>query len=73
MVERGGAGTPITHPKRIRNNNTTTLKLNQKNPGLLMVFMGGWTKHTLENPSHTDPLKLNTAGVQTVLNLLISV
>jgi hypothetical protein len=45
------------------------LELNKKNPDLLMVFMGGWTRHKLENPAQTDPLKLNTAGVQTVLKV----
>ncbi len=45
------------------------LELNKKNPDLLMAFMGGWAKHKLENPAQTDPLKLNTAGVQTVLKV----
>jgi hypothetical protein len=45
------------------------LELNKKNPALLMVFMAGWAKHKLENPAQTDKLKLNTAGVQTVLKV----
>jgi hypothetical protein len=45
------------------------LELNKKNPDLLMVFMAGWARHKLENPSQTDQLKLNTVGVQTVLNV----
>lgn len=45
------------------------LELNKKNPDLLMVFMAGWARHQLANPSGTDKLKLNTAGVQTVLKV----
>ncbi len=45
------------------------LELNKKNPDLLMVFMAGWAKRKLENPSQTDKLKLNTAGVQSVLKV----
>ena len=45
------------------------MEFTQKNPDLLMAFMGGWAKHKLQNASLTDKVKLNTAGVKTVLKV----
>jgi hypothetical protein len=45
------------------------LGLTQKNPNLLMGFMGGWAKYQLENPTVTDKLKLNIAGIKMLIKI----
>jgi hypothetical protein len=45
------------------------MDLTQKNPDLLMAFMGGWTRYQLENPSSSDPLKMHMAGVKTMVKI----
>jgi len=44
-----------------------TTELSSKNPDLLISFMGGWTKEKLQNPSLNDVLKLNIAGVKSII------
>jgi len=38
-------------------------------PELLLVFMAGWAKYQLQNPTTTDKAKLNTAGIRSVLKV----
>ncbi|MEO1052311.1 MAG: hypothetical protein AAFX87_16885 [Bacteroidota bacterium] len=43
--------------------------LSEKNPDLLALFIGGWIKYSLENDYSKDPLKCNTAGVESAVKL----
>lgn len=36
-------------------------------PDCLMVFLGGWAKHTLETKDNSDKLKGNLAGIESVI------
>ena len=40
-----------------------------KQTDLLMAFMGGWTRYSLQHPGQTDALTLNAEGVQAMLKL----
>jgi hypothetical protein len=40
-----------------------------KQTDLLMAFMGGWTRYSLQHPADTDALTLNAEGVQAMLKL----
>ena len=60
----------------ITNSPTVTLELNlkvtpmsKKNPDLLMVFMGGWTKYALQNNYSKDQIKGTLAGIKSVIKL----
>jgi hypothetical protein len=39
----------------------------KKNPDLIMIFMGGWTKYTLQNSYSKDAVKCNLAGVKSAI------
>ncbi len=42
----------------------------EKNPELLMTFIGGWTKLVIENPQYkSDDVKGNLAGLQSVIKV----
>ena len=43
------------------------LPFTEKNPELLMTFMGGWAKYCLENSYSTDSIKCNLAGIRNVI------
>jgi len=49
--------------------NTKITPLSKKNPDLLAVFLGGWTKYALQNSYSKDPVKCNLAGIKSVVNL----
>jgi hypothetical protein len=40
-----------------------------KNTALLMAYMGGWTRHSLQHPGDKDALTLNTEGVKSMLKV----
>ncbi|MDO7846365.1 hypothetical protein Q5H92_08360 [Hymenobacter sp. M29] len=40
-----------------------------KQTDLLMAFMGGWTRYSLQHPNDTNTLTLNAEGVQAMLKL----
>jgi hypothetical protein len=40
-----------------------------KNNALLMAYMGGWTRYSLQHPGDKDVLTLNTEGVKSMLKL----
>ncbi|GAB3572598.1 hypothetical protein [Hymenobacter daeguensis] len=40
-----------------------------KQTDLLMAFMGGWTRYSLQHPGVADPLMLNAEGVQAMLKV----
>jgi hypothetical protein len=45
-------------------------KLTEKNPDLLITFLGGWTKFAIENPSEKeDVIKANIAGFQSLIKV----
>lgn len=48
--------------------NSNVAPLSKKNPDLLMVFMGGWTRYALQNNYSKDPVKCNLAGIRSVLH-----
>ncbi|HET9505955.1 MAG TPA: hypothetical protein VFO93_20580 [Hymenobacter sp.] len=41
--------------------------LSYNDGALLIAFMGGWTRHALQNPGTKDKLALATAGIQNML------
>ncbi len=44
--------------------------LTDKNPDLLMIYMAGWSKYAIENPSESsNKLECNLAGVKSVLKI----
>lgn len=46
------------------------MKLVEKNPQLLMSFMGGWTRFVLENPSEKDnTIAANVAGIESLIKV----
>ena len=48
-------------------------KLTEKNPDLLISFLGGWTKFAIENPSEKDDvIKANIAGFQSIIKVYIA-
>lgn len=38
-----------------------------KNPQLLLVFLGGWARYQLEHPAEKEKMKFHTAGIESVL------
>lgn len=38
-----------------------------KNPQLLLVFLGGWARYQLQHPAEKDTLKFHTAGIESML------
>ncbi|MGC4099800.1 hypothetical protein [Ferruginibacter sp.] len=44
------------------------LKLFDKNPELMMVYMGGYARYCLENSYSKDELKCNIAGIKAAIN-----
>lgn len=44
-------------------------ELSGKQSDLLMAFMGGWTRYSLQHPGVTDALTLNAEGVQSMLKV----
>jgi hypothetical protein len=60
----------------ITNSPTVTLEISagvltftKKNSELLIVFMGGWTKYSLENNYSKDKIKGNLAGIQSAIKV----
>jgi hypothetical protein len=49
--------------------NTKVTPMSKKNPDLLTVFLGGWTKYSLQNSYSKDPVKCNLAGIRSVLKV----
>ena len=49
--------------------NTKVVNFSEKNPELLLIFMGGWTKYVLENSYSKDLVKSNLAGVLSVIKV----
>jgi len=45
------------------------IKFSQDNSDLLMAFMYGWTRYSLENPKDTDAVRLNTAGLKSAIKM----
>lgn len=48
--------------------NGGAIKITEKNPQLLMTFMGGYTKYTLQNKSAFDKNKANLAALKAVVD-----
>lgn len=48
--------------------NSSVAKMTEKNPQLLMTFMGGYTKYALQNKTAFDKNKANQAGVKAVID-----
>ena len=48
--------------------NNSVAKMTEKNPQLLMTFMGGYTKYALQNKTALDKNKANQAGVKAVID-----
>lgn len=60
----------------IANSPTVTLSLEtyvmdyaQKNSELLIIFMAGWTRYSLQNEYTTDALQCNLAGLQSMIKV----
>lgn len=60
----------------LTNSPTVTVEVNQKvtpmskkNPDLLAIFLGGWTKYSLQNSYSKDPVKGNLAGIKSVIKV----
>ncbi len=60
----------------LTNTPTVTLEINaniliftKKNSELLMFFMAGWTKYSLENNYSNDVLQGNLAGIRSAINI----
>jgi hypothetical protein len=49
--------------------NSKITPLSKKNPDLLIIFMGGWTKYSLQNNYSNDALKCNLAGLRSVIKV----
>jgi hypothetical protein len=39
----------------------------EKNPQLLLVFLGGWARYQLQHPAEKDRIRFHMAGIETVL------
>jgi hypothetical protein len=49
------------------------LDLAKKNADLLIVFMGGWIKHAIENPNEKDNIQAsNIAGINSIIKVYTS-
>jgi hypothetical protein len=46
-----------------------TAPFTKKNPDLLFIFMGGWTKYTLQNNYSKDAVKCNVAGIKSSIKV----
>jgi hypothetical protein len=62
----------------IANSPTVRIKLNEKitsfskkNHELLSIFMGGWTKYSLQNAYSNDSVKCNLAGVKSAMKVYL--
>ena len=60
----------------ITNSPTVTLNVNadiltftKKNPELIIYFMGGWTRYSLQNNYSTDVILGSTAGIRSVIDV----
>jgi hypothetical protein len=60
----------------LTNSPTVTIEVNEKitsfskkNPELLFIFMGGWTKYSLQNAYSKDALKCNMAGIKSSIKV----
>jgi hypothetical protein len=60
----------------LTNSPTVTLTMNEyvmdytkKNSELLIIFMGGWTKYSLENEYSTDAVQCNLAGLRSMIKV----
>ncbi len=60
----------------LTNSPTVTLELNadvltftKKNPDLIIIFMGGWTKYSLENNYSSDNIQGSLAGLKSVIKV----
>jgi hypothetical protein len=60
----------------LTNSPTVTVEVNEKvtpmskkNPDLLAVFLGGWTKYSLQNGYSKDVVKCNLAGIKSVIKV----
>ena len=51
------------------NSNVLPFLDNKKNPDLLVIFMGGWTKFAIENPSNKSEIDGNVAGLRSVIKV----
>lgn len=49
--------------------NAEILTFNKKNPDLLLIFMGGWARYSLENDYSEDILQGNIAGLKSVIQV----
>ncbi|WP_299124096.1 hypothetical protein [uncultured Winogradskyella sp.] len=46
------------------------LDLTKKNPELLMIFLGGWIKYVIQNPSEKDNIESgNIAGINSIIKV----
>jgi hypothetical protein len=46
-----------------------TVTFGNKNPELLMIFMGGWTKYVLQNGYSQDKVQANVAGIKSAIKV----
>jgi len=49
--------------------NSKTAGFTKKNPDLLFIFMGGWTRYTLQNSYSNDAVKCNVAGIKSAIKV----
>lgn len=49
--------------------NANILTFNKKNPDLLIIFMGGWTKYALANAYSKDNVKGSVAGIKSAIKV----
>ncbi|HTB27094.1 MAG TPA: hypothetical protein VK711_17105, partial [Puia sp.] len=46
-----------------------TAPFTKRNPDLLFIFMGGWTKYSLQNNYSKDAVKCNVAGIKSSIKV----
>ena len=49
--------------------NAKTIPFSEKNPELLIIYMGGWTKYSLENSYSENLVKCNLAGIKSAIKV----
>ena len=49
--------------------NEKVTPMSKKNPDLLAIFLGGWTKYSLQNSYSKDLVKCNLAGIKSVVKV----
>jgi hypothetical protein len=49
--------------------NAKTATFVKKNPELLMIFMGGWTRYVLQNGYSRDKIQANVAGIKSAIRV----